>query len=286
MPTEAYTSQPTVDLVVTVPASLIGDKTHKIRLYLALPDQQPALIKEVAIASTAKTVIPGIELADGINDFSVSIIGPAGESDRSLPARYIFDDAPPKITITSPKNNAVINGKAVTIKGKTQARTTLLARNDANGSSVAGTAESDGTFSLSVAIAAGVNKITISGTDPAGNAAEIDGDREAGDGQADGLAHRLDLSDQAIQAARAGDARRNGHRSGWASAGRRSRDIHPEHAGDPDHQHRRDHRQRRQGLVQDLGPEGRRHRPGIATVLVTTTDYGSTEDYTVISIVK
>ena len=50
--------------------------------------------------------------------------------------RYVFDDAPPKITISSPKNNGTVNGKAATIKGKTQARTTLLARNAANGSSV------------------------------------------------------------------------------------------------------------------------------------------------------
>ena len=98
----------------------------------------------------------------------MSITGPGGESDHSAVVRYIFDDAPPKITITSPKNNAIINGKAVTIKGKTQARTTLLARNDASGSSVAGTAESDGTFSLSVAIATGVNKITITRHRPGG----------------------------------------------------------------------------------------------------------------------
>ena len=52
--------------------------------------------------------------------------------------RYVLDQAPPKITITSPKDGAVVNGKAVELKGKTQARTTLLARNDANGSSIGG----------------------------------------------------------------------------------------------------------------------------------------------------
>ncbi len=77
-PTEPYTSQASVDLVVTVPASLIGDPNHRIRLYLTLPGQQAAAITEVPIADTAKTVIPGIELADGINDFSVTITGPGG----------------------------------------------------------------------------------------------------------------------------------------------------------------------------------------------------------------
>ena len=131
-----------------------------------------------------KTVIP-VQLTDGINDFTVTIVGPGGESDPSLVVRYVFDDAPPKITITSPKNNATVNSKAVEIKGKTQARTTLLARNEANGSSIAGTAESDGTFTLSVALSAGANKITIDGTDPAGNASEVDAQRQARGGQAD-----------------------------------------------------------------------------------------------------
>ena len=85
-------------------------------------------------------------------------MGPGGGSGPSAVVRYVYDKAPPKITITSPKNNAIVNGKALTIKGKTQARTTLLAFNDTNGSSIAGTAEPDGTFSLSLSISAGVNK--------------------------------------------------------------------------------------------------------------------------------
>ena len=187
----------------------------------------------MAIADAPKTVIP-VELTKGINDFSVSIVGPGGESDPSAVVRYVFDAAPPKITITSPKNNAVVNGKAVTIKGKTQARTTLLARNDANGSSIAGTAGADGTFTLSLALAAGVNKITITGTDPAGQRGRDDAQRPARVGQADRHAHRVDLPDQALQAARAGDAVGDRDRSGRQGAGRRRRDVHPEHAGHPD----------------------------------------------------
>ena len=171
-PTEPYTSEAIVDLVVTVPTELAGDPDLAIRVYLALPDQPPTAIKEVPLADAARTVIP-IELAPGINDFSVTIVGPGGESDSSAVVRYVLDAVPPKITVTSPKNNAIVNGKAVTIKGKTQARTTLLARNDANGSSIVGTAESDGTFTLSLALTTGANKITIAGTDPAGNVTEV-----------------------------------------------------------------------------------------------------------------
>jgi len=170
-PTEPYTADPTVDLVVTVPAALVGDHGHRIRVYLALADQAPAIIEEVQIADIPQTVIP-VQLTKGINDFTVTIIGPGGESESSAVVRYVFDAAPPKITITSPKEGAVVNRTAVEIKGKTQARTTLIARNAANGASITGTAEADGAFVLTVAITTGSNKITITGTDPAGNVTE------------------------------------------------------------------------------------------------------------------
>jgi hypothetical protein len=181
-PTEPYTSQASVDLVVTVPAELAGDTNHRIRVYLALPGQAASAIEEAAIAAGPKTIIP-VKLENGINDFSVTISGPAGESDPSAVVRFVFDNVPPKITVTSPKNNAVVNGKAVTIKGTTQPRTTLLVRDDASSSSIAGTAGSDGSFSLSLSLAPGANKISITGTDPAGNVTDMSFTVKRGGGQ-------------------------------------------------------------------------------------------------------
>ena len=228
-PAEPYTSEATADLAVTVPSALEGDKNHRLRVWLTLPDQRPTAIQDVAIADGPKTIIP-VELTKGINDFTVTIFGPGGESEPSVAVRYVFDAAPPKLTVTSPKKNAVVNGKAVVIKGKTQARTTLLARNDANGSTIAGTAAADGTFTLSLALAGGVNKITITGTDPAGNVAATTISVRRGSGKLTVQLDRVDLPDQALQAARAGDADRDGDRSRRQGAGGRRRDVHVEHA--------------------------------------------------------
>ncbi len=167
-PTEPYTQEPTVDLVVTVPPGVVGDPNQRIRVYLALKDQTAVPIQEAPLAATAQTVIP-VELTKGINDFSVTIVGPGGESERSAVARFVLDQAPAKITITSPAEGAVVNGDTVQIVGKTQARSTLIAHNAANGASITGAAATDGTFSLSVALGTGINEIAISGTDPAGN---------------------------------------------------------------------------------------------------------------------
>jgi hypothetical protein len=168
IPEEPYTSEDSVDLVVIVPAALAGDTEHRIRVYLALKDQNPAAIGEWPIGTTQRVVIP-VELEKGINEFSVSLVGPGGESEPSPLVRYVLDTSNPKITITSPKNNGKVNRKAVQIEGKTQARATLIARNEANDSSVSVVAESDGSFELSLPLASGSNVIRIEATDPAGN---------------------------------------------------------------------------------------------------------------------
>ena len=285
-PTEPYTSETNVDLIVTVPAGLAGDVDHRIRVYLTLPNQNPAAIQEAALADTARNVIP-VQLENGINDFSVTIVGPDGtESDPSAVVRYVFDNVPPKITVTTPKNNAIVNATSVVLNGKTQARTTLLARNDANGSSVGGTAESDGTFKLSLSLATGVNTITINGTDPAGNASELILKVRRGSGK---LTATLSASVYQIKLAKL-----------------------PEPvtlfvtATDPDGQPlvnadvtftlsmpgiptvTVDQKTDANGKAsfKTTVPKGADVGQGSATVLVTSATLGSTEDYTVITIVK
>jgi hypothetical protein len=171
-PTEPYTNQAEVDLVVTVPAHLAGDPDYVVRVYLALKDQAPAPIDEKPLAPTARMIIP-VALTDGINDFSVTLVGPAGESESSPLARWILDTNPPGIKLASPRDGAVINRKAVTLEGRSQARSTLIVRNEKTGDSITGTAAADGTFSLSLPISTGANKLRISATDPAGNANEL-----------------------------------------------------------------------------------------------------------------
>jgi hypothetical protein len=284
-PSEPYTAESTADLVVTVPAGLAGSVDHRIKVYLALPEQPPTAIQESPIAAQPKTIIP-ITLEKGINDFTVSIVGPGGESEMSAIARYVFDATPPKITVTSPKNNAVVNGKAVTLKGKTQARTTLLARNDASGSSIAGTAAADGTFTLSLALAPGVNTIIITGTDPAGNVTETSLKVKRGSGK---LTAKLTASVYQIKRSRlpepvtlsAAVTDPDGKPLGGADItftlsipGIPTVTVDGTTSADG-----------RASFTTTI-PKGADIGQGSATVLVTSKELGSTEDYTVISIVK
>ncbi len=168
-PESPYTNVATATIAGTVPLEVVGRSDHRIRIYVALPDQEAVPVAEVPVGATPSFVVPDLPLENGRNDVSATVIGPGGESDPSAIVTYVLDTSKPKVTISSPKNGAIVNGATVTIKGKTQARATVLARNEANGTTTSGEAKSDGTFQLKVPIVAGTNGISVTATDLAGN---------------------------------------------------------------------------------------------------------------------
>ncbi len=281
-PEEPYTRSSSTDLVITVPDEVVGQPNQLLRIYLALKDQVPAPIDEVPIAGPT-TIVP-VTLTKGVNDFTVTILGPGGETDPSAVVRFIQDQAPPKITIASPKNGAIVNRKAIEIKGKTQGRTTLIARNATNGASITGDALADGTFSLTIAITSGVNRITIQGTDPAGNVSEVPLVVKRGTGK---LTVSLSASTYQIRRNRLPESIRLTAR-----------------ASDPDGRPLADADVTftlsipgiptitAEGKTSASGvasfrttiPKGADVGQGSATVLVSSKEFGSTEDYTVITI--
>ena len=171
-PSEPYTNQATVDLVITIPSVTIGSTTARLRVYLTLEGQEPAAIAEVPIGNTIRMIVP-VDLTPGRNDFHATIAESGVESEPSPVVTYILDTDPPKIVLTSPKAGGTVNSSTAALIGTTQPRTTLLAQNTTNGQSFSGVAGTDGTFTLSLALEPGLNSITITGRDPAGNNGEL-----------------------------------------------------------------------------------------------------------------
>lgn len=170
-PEQPFTNKASVDLVVSVPIELIGDPSAKIRFYLALEGLEAAPIFDVNVGRTSRMTVP-FDLSPGRNDISATLFRGNEESEQSPIVTWFLDLDPPRIAVTSPKNGAAIVDPEVTIKGTTQAGTTLIARNDGNGTSISSVAAKDGSFEFGLPLAPGSNVIHIAGTDPAGNVGE------------------------------------------------------------------------------------------------------------------
>lgn len=169
-PEEPYTNQPAVDIAGTIPAAAVGLTDSVVRLYVAIGDGEPGTVGEVTIGTAPRFVFPGVPLSKGANTFTATIIGPTDlESEASSAVVYVFDTSKPKVTITSPADNGVVNARSVNVKGTTQGRSALSARNVTTNATVTGAADGKGAFSLVVPIGKGANTIEVTATDPAGN---------------------------------------------------------------------------------------------------------------------
>ncbi|HEY6568727.1 MAG TPA: hypothetical protein VIZ22_00465 [Candidatus Limnocylindrales bacterium] len=168
-PDDAYTNDDSVDVTVNVPASVVGDETSTVRLWVTVGDDEPTLLAEQPVGPTSQQLIPNVELSKGRNAFQASIMGEGGESERSAVVTWVLDTSKPKLTIISPEDGSSTAKNTVTIKGKTQAGSSVRVRNDENGATTTVDANKDGLFEAKIAIAAGLNALLITTTDPAGN---------------------------------------------------------------------------------------------------------------------
>jgi len=169
VPEEMYTSAKTVDVTVTIPNSIVGESGYTVVLWVTLPDAAPVVLATAPVGATSVQVLQGVALAKGRNDMQASIRGSGGESELSAVASWILDNVKPAVTILSPKNGQSISRSPTTIKGKTQARSTVRLTNDVNGATSTVDAGSDGLWETGIAIGEGLNTITITITDLAGN---------------------------------------------------------------------------------------------------------------------
>ena len=170
-PDQPYTSQTTIDIDVSVPVASLGDPSAKVRIYDALEGLDPAPIVDVPVGTTSRMVVP-ITLTEGRNDLSATLFRGQEESEHSPIVTWILDLTPPKISISSPKDGASVDTPNATIKGSTQAGSTVIVRNPANNASITALAGRDGSFEISLPLVPGDNQIAIDVTDPAGNTAE------------------------------------------------------------------------------------------------------------------
>jgi len=169
-PANGVTNQPTATLTGTVPLDVVGRDGFVVRIYVTLADQDPVAVRDIAVGETPSFVVENLPLERGRNDVTATIVGPGGESEPSPVVTYVLDVSKPKVTVSEPVDGATVNAETATITGKTQGKSVVVARNEANGTSVTATADpTTGVFTLEVTLQAGTNGIALTATDLAGN---------------------------------------------------------------------------------------------------------------------
>ena len=168
---DPYTNQPTVDLSGTLPTEVVGQPGYRIRIYerLGKLDNPSALVREQAVGDAAQFTIAEVILTTGVDYFTATLVGPGGETKPSAAIRVVYLVSPPPIVLTAPQDGQVINASSVQLDGRTRAGAVVVARDEASGASVTGTAGPDDRFSLTIGLEPGVNGITLTATDAAGN---------------------------------------------------------------------------------------------------------------------
>jgi Bacterial Ig domain len=174
IPDQPYTNQATLDLTGTIPNSVAGQDGYTIRIYRQVGTSgTPTIVGQAPIGDSPTFTVPNIALASGSNVFTATIADSGGESPPSTAVTYILDQAKPKVTVSSPTKNAVINGATVPITGQTQPGSSISARNQTNAQTAVATADNTGKFTVVVPLAGGQNAISLTVTDPAGNTASV-----------------------------------------------------------------------------------------------------------------
>jgi hypothetical protein len=170
-PGQPYTNQASVDLDVSVPVASLGDPNAKVRIYVALEGLEAAPLVDVPVGTTSRMIVP-VTLTEGRNDISATLFRGDDESEHSPIVTWFLDLTPPKISISSPKDGSSVDTPNATIKGSTQAGSTIIVRNPANNASITALAARDGSFEIALPLVPGDNQVVIDVTDPAGNTAE------------------------------------------------------------------------------------------------------------------
>lgn len=162
-PVSAYTQLASADISGHLPGDVAGT-TDEIKVYVG-----GELAGQQQVPTTNDFVVTGVKLAEGPNVITATLVTADGESGPSAPITITFDDVPPPLAFSSPKDGASVATATVAVKGTTQPGATVTIHDANTGGSTSVVAVASGAFAVTVTLAEGPNVMTITSVDPAGN---------------------------------------------------------------------------------------------------------------------
>ncbi|MFI5255223.1 MAG: Ig-like domain-containing protein, partial [Candidatus Limnocylindrales bacterium] len=167
-PVDPWTNVALWDVKGLLPSGAAGSPTLLLVVYVG-----DTKVEQIPVPPTADFLVPAVPLQPGWNAISVAILDVSGEGPRSAAINVNFDDQPPALKITSPKDGSKASSAKINVVGVTQAGSTVAIRNALNGAAANTQAADDGSFKVAIDVASGSNALTVTATDPAGNQTDV-----------------------------------------------------------------------------------------------------------------
>jgi len=156
------------DVTAVRPLGLRQDQQYRLRVYvngekateLDLPDQEQFVISDV-------------DLVEGDNEITASLIGDGGESADSAPISVVRDDRPPVIRVSQPGTDETVYADSTTLLGRTEPGADISITDARTDISIATSLQPDGHFSAALSLDLGNNPLVLRSTDAAGNRSSV-----------------------------------------------------------------------------------------------------------------
>jgi uncharacterized protein YfaP (DUF2135 family) len=110
-------------------------------------------------------------LSDGSHTIYLNASDNDGNAATQLTSTFLVDTIPPVLVLTSPADNSITNNATCTVSGSTNDASSTITALTVNGSVV--TVDANGTFTTTVTLTKGENKITIVSTDANGKQSTV-----------------------------------------------------------------------------------------------------------------
>ena len=127
---------------------------------------------EIDIPQTPGFEVSGIPISEGANSIRAVVVTDGKEGTPSAAITVTRDTLPPEVTITDPTPGELVSGDSITVRGKSEPNLEIQLRNETTGLIGSGRSDATGEFGVTVGLRDGVNLLSVTAIDLAGNSAK------------------------------------------------------------------------------------------------------------------
>jgi hypothetical protein len=126
-------------------------------------------VRDVDLGRGKQMNVPDIGLKPGDNAITVAYVWNDAQGPESNAVTVTRDSAAPSVEVVSPIDGSTTSSGQVTVAGRAETGSTVRIKNATVGSVANAETDTDGSFSASMVLVNGDNKLTVTATDTAGN---------------------------------------------------------------------------------------------------------------------